>query len=110
MDQTQEKIAEIFWRVTAIAAGFTVVLMSGINDALLDTGFGNALEFTVGALFGLLAVTVFAFVVATVIRLIGGMPTIAVTLIGGALLALWYLSANSPEELLRSLLDTNNWS
>ncbi len=78
MDQTQEKIAEIFWRVTPIAAGFTVVLMSGINGALLDTGFGNALEFTVGALFGLLAVTVFAFVVATVTRLIGGQRYISV--------------------------------
>jgi hypothetical protein len=51
-----------FWRATVIGAGVTVVLMSGINGELLDTGFGNVLKFIIGALFGLVAVSVFAMV------------------------------------------------
>jgi hypothetical protein len=110
MFQTREKVNKTFWRVTAIAAGLTVVLMSGINGALLDTGSGNVLEFIIGALFGLIAVSVFALVVTGLVRLIGGMPMIAVAMIGGALLALWFLSVNSLPQLMRGLLDTDNWS
>ena len=56
MIQRQENITETFWRVTAIAAGFAVVLMYGINGAMLDIGMGNVLEFTIGAFIGLVAV------------------------------------------------------
>jgi dienelactone hydrolase len=108
--QTREKVVKAFWRATAIAAGLTVVLMSGINGVLLDTGFGNVLEFIIGASFGLLAVAVFALIVTALVRLIGAMPATAVAVIAGALLALWFLSVNSVAELMRGLLDTDNWS
>jgi dienelactone hydrolase len=110
MFQSREKIAKTFWRVTAITAGLTVVLMSGINGALMDTGVGNVLEFIIGALFGSVAVLIFALFVAGLIWLIAGMPLNAIVVIGGALLALWYLNSNRLAELMRGLLDTGNWS
>jgi hypothetical protein len=84
--------------------------MSGINGVLLETGFGNVLEFIFGVLFGLVAVSVFAVIVAGFIGLAGGIPTSAVAILFGAVLALWYLSENTLTELMRGLFDTDNWS
>jgi len=110
MTQMQNHPVRKFWRVVAIAAGLVVVLMSGVNGALLDSALGNAFEFVIGVLFGLLAITVFGLAVAGVARAIRGVPSRAVVLIGGALLALWFLSTNSPDSLMRALLDTDSWS
>jgi hypothetical protein len=74
--------------------------MSGINGVLLETGFGNVLEFIFGVLFGLVAVSVFAVIVAGFIGLAGGIPTSAVAILFGAVLALWYLSENSWQQCL----------
>ncbi|NIO41746.1 MAG: hypothetical protein GTO41_17160, partial [Burkholderiales bacterium] len=110
MIEAGKNTAETFWRVAAIAAAVAVVLMSGINGVLLDTGLGNALEFLIGVVFGLVAVSVCALVLKGVSRLIAAMPAFAVALIGGALFALWYLSNNSVAQLMRTLLDTAEWS
>jgi dienelactone hydrolase len=108
--QSRRKVEKTFWRVAAIAAGCAVLLMSGINGVLLETGFGNVLEFIFGVLFGLVAVSVFAVIVAGFIGLAGGIPTSAVAILFGAVLALWYLSENTLTELMRGLFDTDNWS
>ena len=98
------------WRAAAIAAVAAVVLVSGINGALLDTGFGNVIEFTSGAVIGVAAVLVSVAVIAGLLRLLGVIPAVAVAGIGGALLALWLLLENSPAELLRGLLNKDDWS
>jgi dienelactone hydrolase len=98
------------WRAAANAAMVAVVLVSGVNGALLDTGLGNVIEFIIGAAFGLAAVVVAVGLIAGLQRLLFGVPALAVAAIGGALLALWLLLENSPAALLRGLLNTDDWS
>ena len=97
------------WKAAAIAAAITVILMSGINGALLDTGAGNLVEFVLGALFGLVAVLLFSAAAALILYIASLAPVIAVAIIAGAVLALWYLRENSIPGLLRTLLDTSEW-
>jgi dienelactone hydrolase len=98
------------WRAAAIAAMAVVVLLSGVNGALLDTGLGNVAEFLTGAAFGLVAVVVAAVSIAGIHRLLAGVPAFAIAGTGGALLALWLLLENGPAALLRGLLNTDDWS
>jgi dienelactone hydrolase len=98
------------WRAATMAAIAAVVLASGINGALLDTGLGNGIEFLVGAAIGLVAVLVSVGLIAGLQRLLGGVPALAFAGVSGALLALWFLLENSPSALLRGLLDTEAWS
>ena len=86
------------WRTATIVAMAVVVLLSGVNGALLDTGFGDVIELLIGMAFGVIAVGVAALLISGLRRLLGSVPAMAVAGIGGALLALWLLYSQGHQQ------------
>ncbi|MDX1405895.1 MAG: hypothetical protein R3192_15225 [Woeseiaceae bacterium] len=109
MFQTREKITRSFWKAAAIGAAVAVVLMSAVNAALMNTGFGNVLEIVIGVVFAVIALAVFTLVVSGITRMFAAVPDYAVAVLVGALLALWFLVENSPASLMRAVFDTGSW-
>ncbi|WP_439107391.1 hypothetical protein, partial [Congregibacter sp.] len=98
------------WSISSAAAVATVALMSAVNVALMDTGLGNALEFLLGLGLGLAVVLAASLVVGVIAKGIGTLPTMALSSIGGAVLALWYLKSNGPASIARIILDSQESS
>lgn len=94
-----------YWSVSSLAAAITVILMSAINVALLDTGLGNYQEFLLGAVLGVAAIALATFVVGLIAVGIHGIPLAAVSVMGGAMLAVWGLKENGPSAIARMFLD-----
>jgi dienelactone hydrolase len=99
-----------YWSVSSLAAATTVIVMSAINVALMDTGLGNALELLMGLALGIAVVAIATLVIYLVFAGIRGMPLAAVSVIGGALLTIWVLKKNGPANIARTLLDQQPWS
>ncbi|EED33174.1 hypothetical protein NOR53_1118 [gamma proteobacterium NOR5-3] len=96
--------------MSSLAAAATVVLMSAVNVALMDTGLGNPLEFMLGLGLGIVGVAFAALMVGLCGSLIRGIPLAAVSVIGGALLAVWALRENGPSSIARLILDEQQWT
>ncbi|WOJ94352.1 hypothetical protein R0135_04115 [Congregibacter variabilis] len=94
-----------YWSVSSLAAASTVIVMSGVNVALMDTGLGNILEFLLGAVLGLTAIALATLIVGLITAGIQGIPLAAVSVIGGATLAVWALKENGPSSVARMLLN-----
>lgn len=109
MTKKYVKTMPAHWKAAAIAAAVALILMSGVNGALLDTGIGNALEFVIGALIGLVAALVFTAITALILHTCSRAPVAAVAIISGVLLALWYLRENSIAGMMRTLLEPAKW-
>ena len=103
------RIVSAYCKAFARAAVVCVILMSAINAALMDTGYGNAAEFATGTIIGIFAVALFTAVVMAGVLLLRYPPASAVAAVGGALLALAYLRNHSPASLLRTLFDPAGW-
>ncbi|WP_439100877.1 hypothetical protein [Congregibacter sp.] len=98
-----------FWLVSSLTVSIAVVLLSAINVALMDTGLGNFTEFFLGFGLGIVAVITGAIFIALVLKVTHSMPFAALSLVGGSVLALWYLNSNSPASIARTLLDDPKW-
>jgi hypothetical protein len=98
-----------FWAVASAVAAATVLLLSGIQAALMDTGYGNAAEFLLGVLFATLTLAVFFALSAVALPGLRRLPVPTLALTGSALLALWFLYSHGPSELLTLVLNRKDW-
>lgn len=99
-----------YWSVSSLLAAFAVILMSAINTSLMDTGIGNALEFLLGAILGTIVVIIGSLIAGLIAASTRNVPLAAVSLIGGAILAIWVLKENGPAAIARMLLDAQQRS
>lgn len=100
----------LFARAFGVVALGGVIVLSGINGSLLDTGAGNAVEFLGGALAGAVAIAFALVVVKLAARLAGLMPATFWSLLLAACLAAMLLLEFSPAEILRTVLAPDDWS
>jgi hypothetical protein len=84
--------------------------MSAINGLLLDTGYGNVLEFLAGAVIGIVSVTAFALIAKGVLALLGMLQPKSAAWLVGSIIALLFLQSTSPAEILRTVFDPASWS
>jgi len=99
-----------FWSIVSATTAATVIAMSGVNVALMDTGQGNPVELALGLALGVAAVALAAVLVWIFLGTLLRLPLAAASAIGGAVLALWILKANGPATVARMVLDTPSWS
>ncbi|EAQ97788.1 alpha/beta hydrolase [Congregibacter litoralis] len=109
MKRQRSRHSDRFWPIGSLTVGLTVMLLSAINVALMDTGLGNVTEFFLGLGLGLVAVITGAIVVALALKLTHSIPFAALSVGGGSIFALWYLNKNSPARIARTLLDDPQW-
>ncbi|MDP5070215.1 MAG: hypothetical protein NWQ45_04885 [Congregibacter sp.] len=98
------------WSITSAAAALTVIVMSAINVALMDTGLGNSVEFLLGLLLGAVGLLLASVFVGSVTAALGAIPIAAVSVIGGAVLTVWTLRENAPATIARLMLDEQPWT
>lgn len=91
----------------AIAA---VVLLFAWRGLLMDTGYGNALEFSAGLLAGAATVAVLVAVCRFAARLLAPVGAGPLATLLALVLAVTYLTTTSPAELWRLVLDPDAWS
>lgn len=98
------------WIFSARLAAAVVVCMSAVNAAVRDTGFGDFPEFIAGACLGLAMLLISLGLLSALRVLLGRLPSLAVFLLSGSLLALWLLFNNAPTQILALLLNEQSWS
>ncbi len=105
----QQESGSAFWKAAGGAAAVVVVVFAGISGALANTGFGNIVEFVVGALLGVAALGFFASIAKLLIALLRSVPSYALVAFAGALAALALIRTNGTTALVRGLLETRAW-
>lgn len=107
LDQSRNAVRR-FADLTGAGAVAGVILLSGLNAALLDTGAGNIVEFLGGAFFGAAVAGLSLTAVAVLLRLTRAVSLrLAVVFIAMAIAA-WALVEWEPAEVLRTLLDPSS--
>ena len=108
---TREPTALIRFVAVALRVAIAlVVLMTGFKTALLDTGWGNVLEFLAGVAVGAAVMGGAAVVAKIAASLAAAVELGQLFLFAAVCLTLAFLSQTSPAEIWQTLLDTESWS
>ncbi|MFK7831072.1 MAG: alpha/beta hydrolase family protein [Congregibacter sp.] len=99
-----------FFALLARASAALVVLMSALNAALRDTGYGNLIEFIGGMILGMVAIAICLFLLMQATRVLKGVPLSSLLLIAASLVALGLLFDHSPTTVLSAILDRGKWA
>lgn len=98
-----------FFVVAVWAAALAVVVLAGVRGALMDSGLGDAIEFAIGALSGLVAVALALLAARLLLRVAAWFSDRLLVYFIAVLLALVVLVGFSPAELWRAAVDTESW-
>ncbi len=86
-----------------------MVLTSGFNGSLLNTGLGDLAETVLGGLIGVVALAVFTALAMALVALFRRLPAFFLVTFGGALGAFFYLRQTSVGQITRTLIDPSGW-
>lgn len=110
MEQKEPDPLAGFWKTSGRVAVIAAPVIAGVRAALMDTGYGNLAEFVLGVLIGLAAIVIALLLTRLGARFFRALPAGALTTFAAVALALYFISEYSPAEVLRTVLEPDDWT